>query len=1019
MQQPAHQNAFSLSAQQSAVLAVQDRLAYPLCALTRVSFAQALDEARLGVVLERLMERHEVLRTRYLRMDGLRRPVQVVESQACMKFWVERGQSAQEHARQTLREAVADTPFAAVAITEGDAAFTVWLGAPLTSLDARALAQLAEELRQGYAGDLPAHDPDALQYIDYATWQGELAAEDIGVSGAAYWRGVKEAAVQRERLPFERDSAAASITSSSAPMGALSQALEDQARTLTMPGNELLLFIWGAFLCRLTGQSQVAIAVALDGRNDQVENILGRFERQFPLNIHVAPNESMVRALQGYRTRLDEARSWLECLEEGAVANANGLPADFGFTLDSAVQIDGVHIELDASGMPLLSLTCEGTTLCLNHSAERVDAEVAALWLGQFEVFASNALADLNQRLEQISLLGSEERGRIAAFEQGPGMTLNSPGLLHRLFEAQLEQRQAHIAVRHGDDSLTYAELEHRANQVACALQALGVGREQIVGVYAQRSVPALVAMLGILKAGGAYLPLDPAYPAQRLSYMLADAGAHCLLTLQAPDADLIVPDGLACLSLAAESAVWRGDYRPSPVTQQGDDLAYVIYTSGSTGTPKGVAVSHANALASTLARFIHYQAPVESFLLLSSLSFDSSIAGLFWTLGQGGCLHLPSESTAKDPRAIAALLGEQRISHYLALPSLHGEVLEHLGEQRLRAVVVAGEACSPSLVARHYERLPQTLLSNEYGPTEGSVWCSAWNADQGPVSIGRPAPGMRILLLDIELEPVPVGQIGDLYVAGPGVARGYLGQPALTAERFLTLADGSRVYRSGDLARWRTDGLLEFLGRSDDQVKIRGFRIELGEVEATLLRNEGVNDAAVIVRESATGPQLVAFVVTEAARDEPFLDQLQRELSGSLPAHMVPTAWRRLERLPQMPNGKVDRRMLATQALAERAYEAPQTELQRLLAGVWQEALGVERVGLTDNFFALGGHSLLATRLRARLQEQIGVELPLRLFFEGETLERFAAKVAELQQVSADDQLDALENLFAEVEAP
>lgn len=1015
MQLPAHQDAFPLSAQQGAVLTRQDRLGRPLSAFVRVHIAAVCDLSRLRAVLDELQRRHEVLRTRYLRMDGLRRPVQVVEQDALSPLHPALAGQAGEVVRSALQQAA----FAAAVVEEASdaSAFVVLLGTCLASVDARALQQLAEELRQGYASSLPPADGEALQYIDYASWQGELIAADIGVQGATYWRGVQEAALPRVPLPFERDAQASRVERLQVPAGELLQALDSRAAALAMPADDLLLFLWGGFLCRLADQPQVALAVTLEGRNAQVQGILGRFERRLPINLAYAGDASLARTLEDWRGRIDEARSWLECLDEVAVAGLD-VAGGYGFSAEWR-QVAGIEVELDASDLPLLSLGREGLTLRLEHAAERLQAGVAALWLEQFGVFAGNALANLDQRLAQVSLLGTPERARIAAFELGADMPLASPGLLHRLFEAQVARTPSHLAVCQDNQTLDYATLEQRANQLARALQAVGVERERIVGVYAPRSLSALVAMLGILKAGGAYLPLDPDYPAERLSFMLADAGAHCLLTLDTLDAGLTLPAGLPVLSLAADSPVWQGPAEPLPVTVTGDDLAYVIYTSGSTGTPKGVAVSHANALASTLARFVHYQAPVESFLLLSSLSFDSSVAGLFWTLGQGGCLHLPTPEQAKDPRAIARLLGEQGISHYLALPGLHGEVLEQLGEQRLRVVVVAGEACSPALVARHQERLPGTLLSNEYGPTEGSVWCSAWNADLGPVAIGRPAPGMRVLLLDAHLQPVPVGQIGELYVAGPGVTRGYLDRPALTAERYPTLADGSRGYCTGDLARWRADGLLEFLGRVDAQVKIRGFRIEPGEVEAVLASCEGVSDAAVVVRETTHGAQLVAFVVSRADdAHEQLSARLQAQLAQRLPAHMIPSALHRLESLPLMPNGKVDRRALTAEVVVEQAYQAPQTELQRILAGVWQDALGVERVGLQDNFFALGGHSLLATRLRARLQEQLGIELPLRLFFEGETLERFCAKVAELQQAPGSD-LDALENLFAEVEAP
>ncbi|MCY1331038.1 Tyrocidine synthase 3 [compost metagenome] len=1011
MQLSAHQEAFPLSAQQAAVLALQESLGRPLAAIARIAIAGRLDEARLRRILDGLLARNEVLRTRYLRLDGLHRPVQVVgDAPAALSV------AGEEGAEQRLREALGQAdaaPLQAVAIDRGES-FVVLLGAPLASLDGVALARLASDLRDGYGHVLPALDEDVLQYIDYASWQGELRAEDLGVRGADYWRAQVSGMPPRQRLPFERaGEGAAEPASLSVENGELLAQLDAQ----DVPAGQLLAFLWGAFLTRIADQPRIALGVWVDGRSEQVQGILGRFQRCLPLNLDIAADASLRQSLDSFRARFDEARSWLECLDEAELAGASGVVADYACAVEPQADADWLEMRLDPAGLPLLQLTREGDgRLRLDWRAERIDAGCAALWLEQFQVFAGNALADLDQPPARIGMLGEAERARIAAFEQGAELPLPAEPRLQQLFEAQVAAGAERIAVRQGEVAWSYAELERRANRVANALRSQGVGRDQPVGVYAERSPQALAAIVGILKAGGAYLPLDPAYPADRLGFMLADAGVRCLLTLRQPDAALLIPQGVAQLSLAEDSPLWQGAAEAPTVEQHGSDLAYLIYTSGSTGRPKGVGVSHANAVASTLARHAHYRAPVRGFLLLSSLSFDSSVAGLFWTLGQGGCLQLPSEEQAKDPRAIAELIGAADISHYLALPGLHAEVLEQLGDQRLDCVVVAGEACQPALLARHAERLPGVLLSNEYGPTEGSVWCSAWNADGGPVSIGRPAPGMRVRLLDGELQPVASGAEGELYVAGPGIARGYLGRPGLTAERFLAAADGERIYRTGDLARWRPDGLLEFIGRADSQVKIRGFRIEPGEVEAALLECAGVIEAAVVVREGAAGSQLVAFVV--AAEEEGLEARLQAQLAQRLPVHMLPSALRRLARLPLMPNGKVDRRALAGEALAERAYVAPRSELERTLAQVWQEALGVERVGLQDNFFELGGHSLLATRLRASLQERLGLDLPLRLFFEGETLERFAEKVAELQGQSSGDSLDSLENLFAEVEA-
>ncbi|MGH8487045.1 MAG: AMP-binding protein, partial [Pseudomonas sp.] len=338
----------------------------------------------------------------------------------------------------------------------------------------------------------------------------------------------------------------------------------------------------------------MSLALAHEGRNEQVRGMLGRFERSLPLNVQIASDVPLLQALQGFRATLAEARSWLECLDESAAHSSEDLALEYAFAPASPTLASGVELWMDPCALPLLSLAREGQALRLAFDAERLQAGAAALCLEQLCIFVGSAVADLAQRLDKVALLGAQERAQIALFEQGASQTLQSPGALHRLFEVQHTLGGERLAVRQGDETLSYADLERRANQVARALQANGVGRECIVGVYAQRSVAALVAMLGILKAGGAYLPLDPAYPAERLGYMLADAGVHCLLTLQAPGAALALPEGLPCLSLAADSGIWRGDASPLSVVVQADALAYVIYTSGSTGKPKGVAVSHA-----------------------------------------------------------------------------------------------------------------------------------------------------------------------------------------------------------------------------------------------------------------------------------------------------------------------------------------------------------------------------------------------------------------------------------------
>ncbi|WP_157696343.1 non-ribosomal peptide synthetase, partial [Caballeronia temeraria] len=438
-------------------------------------------------------------------------------------------------------------------------------------------------------------------------------------------------------------------------------------------------------------------------------------------------------------------------------------------------------------------------------------------------------------------------------------------------------------------------------------------------------------------------------------------------------------------------------------------NLAYVIYTSGSTGKPKGVAIEHRTLVASTYARHQFYEhAANERFLLLSSLAFDSSVAGLFGTLTNGGCLALVDIDTARDPNAIIRLVRDRDITRVLCVPSLGQAILDSMsssGEHKLREIIVAGEACPPNL-ARQSSTLPRPVsLYNEYGPTEATVWATAYRClaeETNRVPIGRPIANTRIYLLDADRRLMPPGAVGELYIGGAGVARGYLNRPELTAERFLDdpFAPGSRMYRTGDLARYRADGNIEFLGRNDHQVKIRGFRIELGEIEAQIASHPAVREAVVIARarhEKTQDQQLVAYVTGTSDIDG---GVLREQLSERLPDYMVPSAFVVLDALPLTPNGKLDRRALPDpqwQDLA--AYVGPRTSLEASLAQCFADVLGLARVSVFDNFFALGGHSLLATQLVSRLREALSIEVPLRALFDAPTV----ASLAEALSSSGD----------------
>ncbi|WEQ54975.1 non-ribosomal peptide synthetase [Komagataeibacter nataicola] len=498
------------------------------------------------------------------------------------------------------------------------------------------------------------------------------------------------------------------------------------------------------------------------------------------------------------------------------------------------------------------------------------------------------------------------------------------------------------------------------------------------------------------LKAGGAYLPLDPAYPSSRLAQILDDAKPAIILLDRTGEQALgdALPQAMTRLHPRAPSCPWDAcpDTAPELASLAPHNLAYVIYTSGSTGTPKGVAVEHRNIVASTTARVSAYRAgTTDVSLLLSSVAFDSSIALLFGSLCSGGELHIATSRVQHDPADVSAYILQKRVTLTLCVPSFATYFSENaLGQ--LSGLIVAGEASTAAIVSTLLQQNSNLKLFNEYGPTECTVWATIYQCAVAsitdPLPIGRPIANTRIYLLDGQGEPVPPGVAGELYIGGAGVARGYLNRPDLTAERFLddpfARTPGARMYRTGDLARYRPDGNIEFLGRADQQVKIRGFRIEPGEIEARLTECSGVRTAAVIAREDIPGDRrLVGYVVPEPdATPDPAT--LRRALAAVLPDYMVPAALVLLDALPLTPNGKLDRKALPApddSAFVRAEYVAPTGKVETALAKIWQDLLGLERIGRTDNFFELGGHSLLAVQMMERLR-RIGLPTEVRTLF-------------------------------------
>jgi amino acid adenylation domain-containing protein len=633
----------------------------------------------------------------------------------------------------------------------------------------------------------------------------------------------------------------------------------------------------------------------------------------------------------------------------------------------------------------------------------------AARSLGeQWLQLLQGALAEPQQAWSHLPLGGPLQS---AIIDNAPSSPSIEALTLVDLIARQVRQQPNAIALSDTDGDLSYARLDACATHLAHQLVAAGISRDVPVGILFPRSNAAIVAMLAVLKAGGAYVPIDPSYPADRRAYMLADSGiAHIVVSAELADS---LPVTLQRFVLDDLGEADVSELPPLPLPDA-NALAYLIYTSGSTGAPKAVEISHGALSFSTQVRMAAYEAPVRAYLLLSSFAFDSSVAGIFWTLAQGGRLVLPAPGEELEMARLAQLVAQHKVSHGLSLPSLYQALLDQLqrsgSADSLECWIVAGEACPPALVAQHSKTLPQARLVNEYGPTEATVWASYEVLEPSrSVSIGRPIAGMDLRLLNEFDQACGIGEPGEIVLAGPTLARGYRNKPEETAKAFVTLADGTRAYRTGDLACWLADGRLAFLGRKDHQVKVRGYRIELGEIERQLCSHSDVREAAVIVQEHAAGKRLLAYVLA-AHGYAPDSEAIKRFLGERLPSYMVPARVLTLATFPRTPNGKLDSRQLPDpDQFDESTHVAPRNAMETTLQAIVAKVLKLASVSVTDNFFAIGGDSILSLQVVAQAHEQ-GIALSAKQVFERQTVAAMAEVAQPLAESAAEPVADSAE---------
>jgi amino acid adenylation domain-containing protein len=833
-------------------------------------------------------------------------------------------------------------------------------------------------------------------------------------------------------LPTDRPRPAASSYRGAALRFSLSAELSTQLRELARREGVtlymLLLAAWQTLLARYTGQEDIVVGSPVAGRTRaETEALIGFFVNTLVLRTDLSGDPTFKELLGRVREVCLGAYAHQEVPFEKVVEelaperslNRNPL-FQVMFTMQNApreelalggLRID--HLETESGTAPYdLKLWIQdgdgALSGALQYKTELFDEETVARMLGSFKQLMWGVASDSSRRLSELPLLDETERRRVLS-EWNDTRSEYQHACVHQLFERQAEETPDAVAVICEESELTYAELDSRANQLARHLRRLGVGPESRVGVLINRGARMVVSLLGVLKAGGAYVPLDPEYPRERLDFMLEDAGVGVLLTEQSLAESVPVNVGHVLSVDADWGVIARESATPSERGAEPCNTAYVIYTSGSTGRPKGVLIPHEAILNRLLWGQEVYPLTCEDRVLQkASFSFDFSVWEIFGTLLAGAQLVLARPGGQQDSGYLSKLIAERRVTVAHFAPAMLQMFLGEAGLdacESLRLVFSGGEALSVEVQERFFKRLPSELI-NQYGPTEASVDATYFicrrESGRGTVPIGRPIANTRAYVLDARMSPAPVGVPGELYIAGTGLARGYLGRPSLTAERFIpdpfSLEAGGRLYRTGDVVRWLADGELEFIGRADNQVKVRGFRIELGEIEAALSSHEAVRDCVVLAREDEPGDKrLVAYVVTATVGPVLSAAELRAHLKERLPEYMVPSAFVMLEALPLNANGKVDRRALPApdSSLVSDIYVAPRDAVEEMIAEVWAEVLRVERVGVEDNFFESGGHSLLAMQVVSHLRQLMGCELPLRLMFEEPTVAGLAAALA------------------------
>ena len=1008
-------------------------------------FSGPLDVRALEAGLAGILARHEILHSTFPTENGgpvlrLSQPPPVALKPIDLSGL--EGQAKEDEAERVLLE-VARRPFDLATgplirfclLRIGDNEHRLLIAWHHIITDGWSLDLLERELAAFYNAALKGRAPPLpdlpIQYTDYALWQQERLGEEAIAKELSYWEERLRGAPELLALPADRPRPLSQRYRGGRYNCAIPEVLVKRLEALGRQDDAtLFMVLMAAFqilLHRLSGQSDICTGFPIAGRNMiETEDVIGLFANTLVLRSQLVGEAGFREVLRQVRKLVQDAYEHQELPFEKLVEvlqperhlshspifqvlliyqNQPKTPPAFdGLTLRREV------IDIGSSMFDLslfVRRTDDGATLGFLYDIDLFEPATVARWAGHFESLLEGILANSDRRISALPLLSNAERAKLLYEWNATEAAYPCEACLHELIQAQAAATPEKTAVIFEDGAISYGDLDRDSNRLARHLRGLGVGPGRLVGICLERSAAMVTGLLAILKAGGAYVPIDPAFPRDRQAFMLEDAEISVLVTETGLLEELPL-DGITLVRLDADAVSIEAE-SPDALSDTGataESLAYVIYTSGSTGRPKGVRLTHravVNFLASMRER--PGLTADDSLVAVTTLSFDIAGLELYLPLLEGACVIIASRAVAMDGEALAAQLATSGATIMQATPATWRLLIESgwPGDPNLK-ILCGGEALPRDLAEQLLDRCGE--LWNMYGPTETTIWSAVHRVatGPGPVPVGRPIANTDIYVLDAQLEPVPIGVAGEVFIGGAGVAQGYWKRPELTAERFVphpfSEQSEARLYRTGDLGRFLASGELEVLGRLDHQVKLRGFRIELGEIEVGLAAHDQVQEAVVVLAGEGIDQRLVAYLVP-SGDNAPMAKDLRAFLKERLPDYMVPTAYITLPALPMTPNGKIDRKALPTpdgaqSELTGADYAAPQTPIEQALAAIWSEVLGIEQIGRNDNFFELGGHSFLAVRIFATIEERLGTRLPLATLFERATIGELAGALAD-----------------------